>query len=432
MLLCNSATKRTIYLRSCVNVACTLLPNAACTKSTVCPPSRYCSHFPHLSYPFRPLPFLIFSTYTTPTTMEGTDEHEFIESAEKEDDEATQSTDEQHVTNESPRRQKEADSDQERSTNIARASSEIFEMAQGLRSDLRAPPEPPYGAAHSNGHGDLAYRMKTMPSWYDQQHALDLTRPRFHRLAMESPAVTDDSTGYRKGHLSSEAKELRKRSRLSDYDMAPTSVFGMVANDTDSADEATQEFEKSISPSNCDYSRLLSDTEGSSNDLYHPTEYLLYAEVPRFGYWLLSLSESRSFFQYLQHQVESRKHDSSTPQDQSTDTSPKSTSNSSFSSSSIPTTSSGRTSSGSKRERSGTGSRDEPRDKKRRVAQHRPVFTSTPRLACFFNKYDPVMYSKGMKFKTCWTHDFQNMNRLLWVCPGDTSYTGSNTDGKKQ
>ena len=150
-------------------------------------------------------------------------------------------------------------------------------------------------------------------------------------------------------------------------------------------------------------------------------KHFLDMESVRLRSWLLTRSGSEPFLQHLQDQVAYRQRNSSAPRDQPADSSSRSTSGSSSSSpstsSSIPTTLSGGTLSGSKRRRDDTGEEDEQQKKKRRVPQKETNLTSTPRLACFYNKFDPMMYRPNAqtrkKFEICATHDFQNMNKLL-------------------
>ena len=188
-----------------------------------------------------------------------------------------------------------------------------------------------------------------------------------------------------------------------------------------------QRHKRSTSPSVRDQSESLSDT-GSKTSSGRPLDdfddldkHFLDMETCRLRSWLLTRLGSEPFLQHLQNQVAYQQRNSSTPQDQPADSSSKSTSGSSSSSpstsSSIPTTLSGGISSGSKRRRDGSGEEDERQKKKRRVPQKEANLTSTPRLACFYNKYDPMMYRQNAqtrkKFEICATHDFQNTNKLL-------------------
>lgn len=110
-----------------------------------------------------------------------------------------------------------------------------------------------------------------------------------------------------------------------------------------------------------------------------------------------------------------------TLQSQSADLLSKSTTNAvsslSSTSSSAPSISSGDTSSGSKRKSDKTDEHIERPQKKKRIPRDKNETTSSPRFACFYNKYDPMTYRSnfqtGKKFEICETHDFQNMNKLL-------------------
>jgi hypothetical protein len=207
---------------------------------------------------------------------------------------------------------------------------------------------------------------------------------------------------------------------LDDHDLVSTSPnFAIVV-------DASQKHERSVSPSDSDQSRSVSDT-GSRTSSGRPTDdlsdldhHFLNMESSRLRSWLLIRSKSEPFLQHLQRQVVYQQHDSSTPQDQSTASSSKSASKSSSSSpstsSSIPTTSSGGTSSGSKRRRDDSGEKDEQPKNKRRVPSDKGHPTPDLRLACFYNKHDPMMYRSnaqtGKRFEICETHSFENMNRL--------------------
>jgi hypothetical protein len=190
--------------------------------------------------------------------------------------------------------------------------------------------------------------------------------------------------------------------------------------------DASQKHERSVSPSHSDQSRPSSDTVSRTSsgrpmdDMDDLDHHFLNMESSRLRSWLLIRSKSEPFLQHLQRQVMYQQHDSSTPQDQSTDSSSKSTPKSSSSSpstaSSIPTTFSGGTSSGSKRRRDDSGDKDEQPKNKRRVPSDKGHPTPIPRLACFYNKYDPMMYRSNTqtdrRFEVCGTHSFENMNRL--------------------
>jgi hypothetical protein len=203
---------------------------------------------------------------------------------------------------------------------------------------------------------------------------------------------------------------------------SPTHNTGVIIQEIDSDDEATQEYERPVSPSDSDHSISSSDTgsrTSSERDLNDLDDRFLDTEGSRLRSWLLIRSKSQSFFRHLQRQVACRQHNSSEPRDQSTNSSSKSTSSSSSSSSSTssaPTTLSGSTSSGSKRRRDDAGEKDKQPGKKGCIPRDKDERTSTPRLACFYNKYDPMMYranaQTGKKFEICETHDWQDMGKL--------------------
>jgi hypothetical protein len=165
-----------------------------------------------------------------------------------------------------------------------------------------------------------------------------------------------------------------------------------------------------------------SDTssERTTDDLNDLDERFLDTEAARLRSWLLMRSRSEQFFRHLERQVEYRQHTLSTPRDQSTDTPSRSTSSSSSSSPyipvSVPTTLTGGTSSGSKRRRDDADENDKQPEKKERLPRDKHEHISTPRLACFYNKYDPMTYrlnaQTGKKFEICETHDWQNMGKL--------------------
>ena len=148
---------------------------------------------------------------------------------------------------------------------------------------------------------------------------------------------------------------------------------------------------------------------------------LLGLEVSKLRCLLLVQSGFPPFLQNLQCQVAYRQHNSSAPQDQSTDQSSKPPASSSSSSPSTSSTAqtdlSVGTSSDSKRGREESGDNDERQTKKRRIPRDEVNSTATPRLACFYNKFDPLTYRSsaqtGKKFEICETHDFQNMDKLL-------------------
>jgi hypothetical protein len=203
---------------------------------------------------------------------------------------------------------------------------------------------------------------------------------------------------------------------------SPTHNTGVIFLEIDSDDEVTQEYERPVSPSDSDHSISSSDAgsrTSSERDLNDLDDRFLDTEGSRLRSWLLTRSKSQSFFRHLQRQVACRQHHSSEPRDQSTNSSSKSTSSSSSSSSStssVPTTLSGSTSSGSKRRRDDAGEKDKQPGKKGCIPRDKDERTSTPRLACFYNKYDPMMYrvnaQTGKKFEICETHDWQDMGKL--------------------
>lgn len=157
------------------------------------------------------------------------------------------------------------------------------------------------------------------------------------------------------------------------------------------------------------------------DDMNDLDNHFLGLESCRLRSWLLVQLQSEPVLRRLQRHMAYRQHDTTALQDQSTDSSSRSTSGSLSSfrstSSSIATTLPGGTSSGSKRLRDEPSEEDERQKKERRVAQNEPHLTSVPRLACFYNKYDPMIYRSNVqtrkKFDICATHDFQNINKLL-------------------
>ncbi|KAG9690921.1 hypothetical protein KCU95_g8516, partial [Aureobasidium melanogenum] len=140
----------------------------------------------------------------------------------------------------------------------------------------------------------------------------------------------------------------------------------------------------------------VNSSEESIDDL---DDSFLDLEVAKFRSWLLERAESEN--------------------EQSTNSTPKSTSHSSSVSysatSSTAAASRGAFTSG-KRRRDTQGDEDERVHRNRRPAQDKPECKPTPRLACLFNKYDPMMYRSSSqtdkRFEICGTHDFQNMNKL--------------------
>jgi hypothetical protein len=206
---------------------------------------------------------------------------------------------------------------------------------------------------------------------------------------------------------------------------SPTPDTGVVIQEIDSDDEAAEDYERPVSSSDSDHSISSSDTgsmTSSDSDLNDLDDLFLDTEGSRLRSWLLMRSKSQPFFRHLQLQVAYQEHNSSEPRDQSTDSSSKyasgSSSSSSSTSSSVPTACSSGTSSGSKRRRDDAGEKDKQPGKKGRVPrdEDEDERTSAPRLACFYNKYDPMMYRSnaqtGKKFEICETHDWQDMGRL--------------------
>jgi hypothetical protein len=276
------------------------------------------------------------------------------------DDETTQPTVRQHVMQDFSQRQRKADSDQDQSAEIAK---------------------------------------------YDTSSTTLVTAP----LPRLDPKTTT-TCGPPQPHC------------LSGHDLVPTSPTAAMSLVVD----ASQKHERSVSPSNSDQSRSISDTGSRTSsgrpmdDLGDLDHHFLDMESSRLRSWLLIQFKSEPFLQHLQRQVVYQQHDSSTPQDQSTVPSSQSTTKSSSSSpstsSSIPTTLSGGTSSGSKRQRDDSGEKDEEPKNKRRVPSDKGHPTPDLRLACFYNKHDPIMYRSnaqtGKRFEICETHSFENMNRL--------------------
>ncbi|KAH0365810.1 hypothetical protein KCU65_g5816, partial [Aureobasidium melanogenum] len=184
-----------------------------------------------------------------------------------------------------------------------------------------------------------------------------------------------------------------------------------------------RETEQLTGLSNDEDSWALSDTDSMSsskesmNDL---EEVLLDNEVAWLRTWLLERSETQHFCQHLQNRLTYERGETSTSQDQSTDSTPESTSlpkstASSFGSSSTASVLYGPILDG-KRRRDDESGQDEQQNKKNRSAHDETEYKPTPRLACLFNKYDPMMYrlnaQTNKKFEICGTHDFQNMNKL--------------------
>lgn len=190
------------------------------------------------------------------------------------------------------------------------------------------------------------------------------------------------------------------------------------------ADRGGQECEQPAGPSAGEISRISSDTDSVSSS-EEPMDDLdglfLDQEVSRLRSWLLGRTKFEHFCQHLQHRLTYGRCEGSALQEQSTDSTPRSSSHQSSSDPSsstsfcTPATSSG-ISNGGKRRRDNESGEDEQQHKKKRPAQDEPECKSAPRLACLFNKYDPMMYRSNSqthkKFEICGMHDFQNMNKL--------------------
>jgi hypothetical protein len=276
------------------------------------------------------------------------------------DDEATQPTVRQHVIQDFSQRQRKADSDQDRSAEIAKYDTSSARLVMA--------PLPPFDPK----------TMKTCGP------------PQPHCLSGHDSVSTSSNPAM---DTLVDAGQKHKRS------VSPS--------------------DSGQSPSISDTGSRLSSGR-PMDDLDDLDHHFLDLESSRLRSWLLIQSKSEHFLQYLQRQVVYQQHDSSTPQDQSTNSSAKSTSKSSSSSSStsssIPTTLTGETSSGSKRRRDDSGEKDEQPKNKRRVPSDKGHSTPDLRLSCFYNKHDPMMYRSnaqtGKRFEICETHSFENMNRL--------------------
>jgi hypothetical protein len=189
-------------------------------------------------------------------------------------------------------------------------------------------------------------------------------------------------------------------------------VCGPMGKITDAIDE----YERPMSPYASDrlhrhlYQESLANSGRPAASLDDLETRFLNLEVSDPNSGLLVRSRSEPCFRQLQHRTTHRPSHSSTSQDQPTGSTPRSTSHASSASSSAAA-SSGGTSSGSKRGRDDTGDRGKRRDENKRFAQD----ASPSRLACFYNKHDPLMYGAGAqayrKFKAC-EGRFENMNRL--------------------
>jgi hypothetical protein len=177
-----------------------------------------------------------------------------------------------------------------------------------------------------------------------------------------------------------------------------------------------QPIEKPVSSPDSDHPTCSSDAELERRQTKH-LEDLSYQfsdlKLASPGSRPLVRSRSQPCFPQTRHHSAFRQHTSSTSRAKPTDSASKSASHasSSSSSSSDAAASSSQTSGGNKRGRHGTGDQDKRRDRNKRSTQD----TDTPRLACFYNKHDPLMFGSGghtyHKFKTC-EGRFENMNRL--------------------
>jgi hypothetical protein len=268
--------------------------------------------------------------------------------------------------------------------------------------------------------------------WSGQQHVTTRTRQTLHRQVAEGCADSDVAASYRSCQDRQEldaadianvsSREVQQPHRLSECAMAaksPATTIGMAASANDSAGEVTQEYEQPISPSNFDHTPPAFDAEsrtspGSSvEDLGDLENYALDLEVSGLRSWLLARSKSESFFRHLQRQVLYRQYTSYASRENSTIPTPNSTSSSS---SSFRAASSSKPSSSNKRRRDDTGDQDDQEDKKRRVARDKSESSCAPRLACFYNKYDPMTYRSNAstlkKFEICGTRGWPSMNKL--------------------
>lgn len=182
-------------------------------------------------------------------------------------------------------------------------------------------------------------------------------------------------------------------------------------------------------PSRNEVLRVVSDTDSvtsSGESMDDLDDLLLDTEISRLRTWLFERSESEHFCRHLKHQLTYGRYEPSALQEQSTDSTPRSSSlpksSVSSSSSSSSSTSSSTTSVScgpvidGKRRQDDESGQDERQHKKKRFAQDGSENKPAPRLACLFNKYDPMMYRSNAqtnkKFEICGMHDFQNMNKL--------------------
>ncbi|KAH0343046.1 hypothetical protein KCU83_g8987, partial [Aureobasidium melanogenum] len=176
--------------------------------------------------------------------------------------------------------------------------------------------------------------------------------------------------------------------------------------------------------SNSQVSRVPSDTDSvsSSEESMDDLDGLfLDQEVSQLRSWLLRRTKSEHFCQHLQHRLTYERCEGSALQEQSKDSTPRSSSHQkssdppSAASSSTAATSCGTSNVGKRRHDNESGE-DEQQHKKKRPAQDESECKSAPRLACLFNKHDPVMYRSNAqtnkKFEICGMHDFKDMNKL--------------------
>lgn len=265
--------------------------------------------------------------------------------------------------------------------------------------------------------------------WSSYEHETDLTPQIPNKQMAEACADSDTALGPKarsehqdrgatkvSNHSLASATRVRGRS-LSESGLAPESPLSdMLLYTIETADYATQRNEQLDSSPDYDHPSPFSDTESetssgrSTSNLNDLANHLLDLEISRLRSWLIARTRSEAFFRHLQRQVTRVHYDTSTPQNQSTTSSSKSTSNS------APTTSSGGSSSRSKRRQDDAGGCDERQEKRQRIFQDKPTSTITQRLACFYNKYDPVMYRSNTqtrnKFEICESHNWQDMGRL--------------------
>jgi hypothetical protein len=377
--------------------------------------------------------------------MAGTCKFTFVNYTGESDNEARVSlpTIRQHVMHDFLRRQKEADNDdQEQLPKVAwlDTSAENTGTPLSPRPNSTAAPRLPFHADSGfyNEHSTKFFVNFHEPYCSDKQTETVMTP---HVEQADSAVGLDLLSWHDHPHSDTvevsnislaptrHARGAQRPRSFVDRFMAPESRdSGIDIGQIDSDDEASQKHERSVSPSDTGSGRSwsLSNT-GPMLSSGRPMDSLddldnhsLDTETAKFRSWLLTRSKSALFLQHLQRQVVDRCHDSSMPQDQSADSSSKSASNSSSTSpstsSSIPTTLSGGNSSGSKRRRDNPGENDERLKKKRRVPDHKDQSTPSSRLACFYNKYDPMMYRSNAqterRFEVCGTHGFENMNRL--------------------